>query len=183
MTDLSELIVEVASDDQASSERAFAELDSLFRPKVRAGAFRLCVDQYYADDLTQEVLFRAFKGLRSGRYVIRSSSVSHEFSGWLFRILRGLWIDQVRSTQQRRLREKTWAKSNQRKGKMDERIKTVLTNISDSLTPRQRLVASFRYGVEKATLVTIAKRVGCSRETVSKDLRRVRDEAVAYQNK
>jgi len=71
---------------QAGDERAFARLVEPYRRQLRAHCYRMCGSIYDADDLLQESLLRAWRGLPAfaGRASLRT---------WLFRVTTTACLD------------------------------------------------------------------------------------------
>ncbi len=146
---------------------ALARMAELYGDRLLKGAFFLCRNEYEAQDLVQETLFQAIRGISS----FRGES---QVYGWLYRILRNIYLNQRR-------RDWRWS-ALVRKGSLgvprddppafpdgersaDPGIETAV----GALPPKQREIIHLRYG-EGFTIREIGEVLGVSPGTVKSRL-------------
>jgi RNA polymerase sigma-70 factor (ECF subfamily) len=86
--------VEIVRRAQRGDERAFSVLVQTYRTPVFNYVLRVVGDRALAEDLTQEVFLRVFRGLP--RFSFRS-----KFSSWLFQLAKNRVLDELRASQRR----------------------------------------------------------------------------------
>lgn len=90
--DISEPLSGTAAFDAGVGEMpTWSELVEAHADSVYSLAYRLCGNQYDAEDLTQETFIRVFRSLKNYR--------PGTFQGWLHRITTNLFLDMVRHRQ------------------------------------------------------------------------------------
>ena len=88
---MSEMIPEakLIRDSINGDGSAFGKLVNIYRKNLFTYLLRMCKEQMTAEDLLQETLIKAWKGLRG-------YSEQQKFSSWLFTIAHNVFIDEVR---------------------------------------------------------------------------------------
>ena len=88
---MSEMIPEakLIKDSINGDGSAFGKLVSIYRKNLFTYLLRMCKEQMTAEDLLQETLIKAWKGLRG-------YSEQQKFSSWLFTIAHNVFIDEIR---------------------------------------------------------------------------------------
>jgi RNA polymerase sigma-70 factor (ECF subfamily) len=86
--------IEIVRRAQRGDERAFSDLVHTYRTPVFNYVLRLVGDRALAEDLTQEVFLRVFRGLP--RFSFRC-----KFSSWLFQLTKNRVLDELRATERR----------------------------------------------------------------------------------
>lgn len=88
---MSEMIPEakLIQDSKNGDNSAFGKLISIYRKNLFTYLLRMCKDRMTAEDLLQEILIKAWKGLKSYKE-------QQKFSSWLFTIAHNVSIDAIR---------------------------------------------------------------------------------------
>lgn len=100
-----------------------------FLPNLRRFAISLCRSRDAADDLVQAACERALANAANFEPGTR-------FDAWMFRILRNLWIDQVRRTRTEGFREDVTAREDLAgsSGERETEARLTLAAVSDAIT-------------------------------------------------
>jgi RNA polymerase sigma-70 factor (ECF subfamily) len=116
---MSEKILEeqLIKDSKIGDSSAFGKLISIYRKNLFTYLLRMCKERMTAEDLLQETLIKAWKGLKGYKE-------AQKFSSWLFTIAHNVSIDAIRM---KKIRERTEYLSDK-------------TDIAHNYTPHSELV-------------------------------------------
>jgi RNA polymerase sigma-70 factor, ECF subfamily len=145
---------------------ALARMAELYGDRLLRGAFFLCRNESEAQDLVQEALFQAIRGISSFR------GESHVY-GWLYRILRNIYLNQRR-------RDRHWSAIVNKRFVLppedppafpndDHSPDPGIDSAIDALPPKQREIIYLRYD-EGLKIHEIGKILGVSPGTVKSRL-------------
>jgi RNA polymerase sigma-70 factor (ECF subfamily) len=115
------LEAQLIKDSKTGDGYAFGKLVNIYRKNLFTYLLRMCKDQMTAEDLMQETLIKAWKGLK--RY-----NEQQKFASWLFTIAHNVSIDAIRMSN-----------ANQGTTSLSERIE-----IATNITPHSELVMTER---------------------------------------
>lgn len=167
---------------QKGSEDAFSELFEQYHKRVLHVAYRLCGNIQEAEDITQEVFLKVFKG-------ISNFHAAATFFTWLYRITVNLCLDKKRKRQRREKYDANagldsgsnnfdQAVSNESTHALDQEIwqdelQEMLQRALNKIKPKLRTVIVLK-DIEGLSYREVAQIVDCSEGTISSRLNRGR---------
>jgi len=160
-----ELIARVLAHDD---RHAFAELVRRHQSPLRVLLRRLtCGDHALADDLAQEALLRAYRGLRGYRG-------GGQFSSWLYRIGYNAFLTHIERNRKHAATDEVAAVEAQASSKRRIELQHDLERAMTALRPEERAAISLSF-FEELTHEEIARILDCPLGTVKTHIARGKD--------
>ncbi|MDH3252532.1 MAG: RNA polymerase sigma factor [Ignavibacteria bacterium] len=152
--------------------RAFTHLVRSHQPYAFALAFRMLSDEDEASEIVQESFIRVWKNMH--RY-----DPSQKFTTWLYAIVSRLCLDRIRSLARSRKLFRRRSESTLLEGPYDptdpekiltnREIATIIAQLSEDLSPTQRLVFTLR-DLQQCTIEEVCEITGLSTGSVKTNL-------------